>query len=217
MKIIVLSCDKNADTFEPFHHCLEKYWPTHPEVIYKTETIRNPYYRTITVENDILRWTNGIREFLSQIDDNQVLLMIDDIFIRRPVDADRIEYASEHLEGNIACMNFEKSWDNRDQPTMLEGWKKRIPGSAFEVSLMCGLWQKDKLIKVLSRECDPWTIEIEQQPCGFDYYINSGDYIIDWGYRTFKPCGILKGKWTKECLEFLRSEGLDIKSDRPIL
>ena len=82
---------------------------------------------------------------------------------------------------------------------------------------MCGLWNKDKLIKVLERDCDPWTIELEQQPCGFDYYINSGDYIIDWGYRTFRPCGILKGKWTPECLEFFRSEGLNVVSDREIL
>jgi hypothetical protein len=48
MKILVLSCDKNDDTFEAFHHCMEKYYPEHPEIIYATETIINPYYKTIT-------------------------------------------------------------------------------------------------------------------------------------------------------------------------
>ena len=107
-------------------------------------------------------------------------------------------------------VDFEKSWDEADLPTEYEGWKVRRHGSRFEVSLMCGLWQKDKLLKVLERDCDPWTIEEEQMGYGFDYYINSGEYIIDWGYRTFIPCNIMKGKWTKECKEFLESEGIEV-------
>ncbi len=47
MKILVLSCDNYSDLFEPFHYCIEKYWPEHPEIIYTTETIINPYYKTI--------------------------------------------------------------------------------------------------------------------------------------------------------------------------
>ena len=45
MKILVLSCDKNGDLFDAFHHCMEKYYPNHPEIIYATETIQNPYYK----------------------------------------------------------------------------------------------------------------------------------------------------------------------------
>ena len=47
MKIVVFSCDACADTFEPFYKCMEKYYPNHPEIIYITETIKNPYYKTI--------------------------------------------------------------------------------------------------------------------------------------------------------------------------
>ena len=47
MKILVLSCDKNIDTFDAFSHCMEKYYKNHPEVIYTTETVKNPYYKTI--------------------------------------------------------------------------------------------------------------------------------------------------------------------------
>lgn len=215
--ITVLSCSKNADTFEGFHHCMEKYWPDHPEVVYYTDGGENPYYRTIIVQHKLEEWTRGLRDFLRLIPTDIVLLMIDDIFIRRPVDTERIEYAAENLCGNIALMNFEKSWDHDDRPTDLSGWKKRKYGSEYAVSLMCGLWDKNKLIQVLSRDCDPWTIELEQQPCGFDYYINSGDYIIDWGYKTFVPCGIVKGKWTQECIDFLKSEGITVNTERGIL
>ena len=210
MIITVLSCDKNEEIFAPFHHCMEKYWPNHPEVIYFTESIHNPYYKSIPVERTLDKWTVGFREFLNQIDDEQILLMIDDCFIRSQVDEKRIKEAAEYLKGNVAMMNFELSWDITDEETGIKGWKKRKHGSSFEVSLMCGLWQKSKLLKVLERDCDPWTIELKQDGCGFDYYINSGDYIIDWGYRTFQPCGIVKGKWTRECKEFLDSIGIQV-------
>ena len=211
MIIAVLSCSKNEELFYPFYYCMEKNYPNHPDIIYFGDGIENPFYDTINVDiPDINHWTTGFREFLKLIKDEQILLMIDDCFIRKPVDEKRIKEASDYLKGNIALMNFEKSWDEEDIPTDIEGWKKRKHGSLFEVSLMCGLWQRDKLLKVVERDCSPWEIEENQMGYGFDYYINSGDYIIDWGYRTFKPCGIVKGKWTRECKEFFDLEGIEV-------
>ena len=62
MKVLVLSSDKNEDTFEPFHHCIEKYWKDHPEIIYSMETKQNPYYKTICKNYPIELWTKRIRE-----------------------------------------------------------------------------------------------------------------------------------------------------------
>lgn len=216
MKIIVISCNKNEDTFEPFHHLMEKYYPNHPEIIYFTDGIVNPFYKTIPVENELKTWTKGFREFLEQIDDDYVLLMIDDCFIRQPVDEYRIRQTKFlfYFEPNLACVNFEKSWDEADELTEYEGWKKRRHGSEFEVSLMCGLWDKDKLLKVVDRDCSPWEIELKQDGKGFDYYINSGDYIIDWGYKTFQPVGKVKGVWAEETIKFLESEGYHVGIER---
>lgn len=214
MKILVLSCDKNEDTFEPFHHCIEKYWKDHPEIIYATETIQNPYYKTISKNYPLEIWTKRIRETLNEIDDKEILIMIDDCFIRKEVDVERIKYARSNLKGNIAMFNFEKSFDINDEETDLKGFKKRQHGSPYEVSIMCGLWQKDKLIKVLEKDSNPWQVEINQDNKGFDYYINSGDYIIDWGYETFIFTGICKGKWCKNVIPFFEKEGIKIDYEK---
>ena len=210
MKILVLSCDKNEDTFEPFRHCMEKYWKNHPEVIYATETIQNPYYKTIAKNYPLNNWTTRIRETLKEIDDNQILVMIDDCFIRNQVDEDRINYAKDNLKGNIAMFNFEKSFDCNDKETGLKGFKKRKRNSAYEVSIMCGLWDKEKLINVLQGEFNPWEVEGNQNNCGYDYYINSGDYIIDWGYETYVFTGICKGKWCRNIVSFFEKEGIKV-------
>ena len=210
MKILVLSCDKNQDTFDAFHHCMEKYYPEHPEVIYTTETIENPYYKTICKDYPLNIWTKRIRETLQEIDDNQILIMIDDCFIREAVDTKRIEYASKNLKGNIAMFNFEKSFDSNDEKTALDGFKKRQHNASYEVSIMCGLWDKEKLMKVIKEDSNPWEVEGKQNNCGYDYYINSGDYIINWGYETFIYTGICKGKWCRNIVPFFEQEGIEI-------
>lgn len=214
MKILVLSCDKNEDLFYPFYHCVEKYYPTHPEIIYATESIKNPYYKTICHNEPLERWTKRIRETLKEISDNEILLMIDDIFIRRPVDTKRIDYAKDNLKGNIACFNFEKVFNPNDKESGLNWWKIRKKGSEYELSLMCGLWNKEKLIHVLEKDSDPWSVEYNQDTKGYDYYINGGDYIIDWGYETFKPVGVVKGKWTREVVDFFKKEGIEIDYEK---
>ena len=82
MKILVLSCDKNEDLFKPFYLCMEKYWKNHPEIIYATETIKNPYYKTISIDYPLDLWTKRIRKTLDKINDDKILIIIDDCFIR---------------------------------------------------------------------------------------------------------------------------------------
>lgn len=210
MKIVVLSCDKNGDLFEPFKICMDKYWKEHPEVIYLTETIKNPYYKTINKNYPLDLWSKRIRESLKEIDDNQIILMIDDCFIREPVDVKRIEYLEKQLKGNIALFNFEKSFDPLDEECKYEGFKKRNPKGIAIASLMCGMWQKDKLIDALNITCQPWEIERLNITHGYEYYINSGEYIINFGYVYPKPFSLYRGRWCKEVKEFFKKEGIEI-------
>ena len=214
MKILVLSCDNNEDTFIPFHHCMEKYWQDHPDVIYSTETKVNPYYKTICLNYPIEKWTKRIRETLEKIKDTKVIIMVDDCFIRTPVDKKRIKYVESILKGNIAMFNFEKAFDDTDIESEYIGFKKRLNGSNYQLSIMCGMWQREKLIKVLDNDSNPWDLEIRQDTKGFDYYINSGDYIINWGYKTWKPAGITKGKWNREVIPFFEKEGILVDYDK---
>ena len=212
MVILVLSCDKNEDLWYPFYHCMEKYWKDHPEVIYKTETLNNHYYKTIKTNYPLTEWSKGVRECLKEIKDDLILVMVDDIFIRREVDTERIKYLCKNFKG--ACINFEKSFDNNDKETSLEGIKRRCKGSSYELSIMCGLWNKNVLERVLEGNHSPWEIEMLQNTYDYDFYINSGDYIIDWGYETWHYAGIMKGKWCREAKYFFDNEGIDIDYEK---
>lgn len=213
MVIVVTSCDKNKDTFYAFNHCIEKYWKNHPKIIYITETIKNPYYETINVNLPVELWTKRIREALKQIKDTKILLMADDLFIRNYVDEKRLLQAEKLVKGNIALVNLEKCFNEADKE-VCEGFKMRTKGSPYELSLMCGIWNKNKLLKVLEKDTNCWDIEEAQDTKGYDYLINGGDFIIDFGYVAFKHCGLKRGKWCKEIIPFFEKEGLKVNYDK---
>lgn len=214
MVILVASCDKNEDIFYPFYHCMEKYWKNHPEIIYATETVKNPYYKTINVDIPLEHWTVRMYKTIEQIDDNKILFMIDDCFLRDYVDLERVKYTEMCAEGNVALFNYEKSWDPNDTMSAYQGFNRRTPGSPFEVSLLCGMWQKRALLKVLDRDCDPWQVECKPNSHGFEYYTNAGKPIIDWGYTTWHPAGLFKGKWMKEVVPFFEKEGIVVDYEK---
>jgi hypothetical protein len=191
---------------------MEKYYPNHPQIIYKTEKVKNPYYKTISKNYPLDKWTRGIKETLEEIDDELILFMADDIFIRKKVDTKRIDYLVKNFKG--ACINFEKSFDNNDITTNLNGIKLRSKGSLYEMSIMCGLWNKEALIDIMSVDKTPWELEDTYKNEKYDFYINSGEYIIDWGYETWKYVGLKKGKWCKETKYFFDNEGIEIDYDK---
>lgn len=96
-----------------------------------------------------------MRETLKEIEDNKILVIIDDCFIRKPVDTKRIEYICENLKDNIALFNFEKAFDPYDLPSPYIGFKKKNPKGIVLPSIQCGMWQKEKLMTVLNITCQP--------------------------------------------------------------
>jgi hypothetical protein len=140
--------------------------------------------------------------------------MVDDCFIRKPVDSERVKRVCSYLtpHDNTACFNFEKSFDSNDEISKFEGFKKRPHNSDYEVSIMCGLWDKNKLKTVIAEDTTPWAVEFRQNNCEFDYYVldDAYDYIIDWGYRTYNPTNVFRGKWCRDAVDFFRKEGITI-------
>ena len=212
-KIVVMSCDKNKDLWKPFHICMEKYWKDHPEIIYSTETLTNPYYKTIRRKLPIEKWTKRVVETVNKVDTTHILLMVDDIFIRDYVDNELIDGLTKYLVHNIASINFEFGFDKCDRPFWLYQHQKKImvrnPFGKYKLSCMCQLWQKSAILDLFNVEKDCWTFEKDNKSKNYFFLISKNGDFINWGKRhdTWK-WGIVKGKWTKECKEFFTKEGI---------
>ena len=206
-----MSCDKNNDLWEPFHHCMEKYWPNHPEVVFSTETLVNPFYRTICKNVPFEKYSLRVYETVKELEDDYIIMMCDDLFFRKPVNVELIEKMKEMVVDDVAAFNFEPSFDYLDIP--INDWVAiRSMKGAYKTSIMCQLWAKDKLLKVFEGlELDPWKFEILNDFRGFTYLILRNYDAVDWGRKFMgDKWGIYRGKWCKECKAFLDKEGLQI-------
>lgn len=209
--ILVMSCDKNQDLWKPFNLCVEKYWKEHPEIIYSTETITNPYYKTISKNIPISNWSKRICDTLKQIDSDYVLIMVDDIFIRQPVDNDKILGLLKNFENpNVASINLEKSFDNQDKEYN-QDLMVRSQNGKYKTSVMCNIYDRQKFIGILEKlSVDPWTFEDLNPHNNYTYLIAKRYEYLDFGYGNRKWFGIRKGKWCKEIKEFFEKEKIDI-------
>lgn len=217
MKLVVLSCDKYEPCWKPFFTLLEKYYPNHPEPVLITETKKCPYCETINVNSDI--WTERFREGLKQIEDKEVLIMLDDFFIRKPVDEERIN--SIEIANSIACYNFEIEY--REPYVSIDtGWDIQKNNQIYLNSCQPSIWNREVLINRLDTKqtAQEWETTVINSP--YTHLINNKDYIIDIGYRHQDLSigwGITRGKLSKECYEFLKEEGLadEIINNYPLL
>ena len=209
MKLIVLSCDKYEPCWKPFFTLLEKYYPHHPDTVLITETKTCPYCETINVNSQI--WTERFREGLRHIEDNEVLVMLDDFFIRKPVDEERIKDAEERIKDrdDIACFNFEINY--RKPLATLGDWDVQANNQTYLNSCQPSIWNRKILIDRLQQNQNPQEWEVTTINSPYVHFINNRDFIIDIGYRhqdLSVGFGITRGKISKECLEFLEKEGL---------
>ena len=211
MKILVMSCDKNDDLFYPFYHCIEKYWPDHPEVFYSTETKINPYYKTICKNYSINKWTRRIKETIEEIDDDFILIMVDDIFIQTKVDNKRVLSLINYFDDTVASLNLQPSGFDKKDILFKNDIMERSNNGEFKNSVMCSLWRKDKLISVLDYDTNPWQFEWDNKHKGYKYLITkNGDYLY-WGFSNEQwRFGLHEGKWFRQCIKFLKKENINI-------
>lgn len=208
--VVVLTCDSYSDLWEPFFILKNRYWNDCPYETYLiTETKECEYCKTININEKI--WTKRVREGLKKIKSDYVIILLEDFFIRDKVDNERIEYCMNHFDKNTAMFNFEKSYDENDIDSGVEGFKKKSETAPYKCSCQAAIWDRKKLIKLLAVDGSAWDWEVNPPIEHYDFYINSGDYVFNYGYKDYKWFGVCKGKWIKnDVVPLFKKENIKI-------
>lgn len=200
--MFILSCDSFSETWEPFHILFERYWACPYDVYIVTENKDCAFFKTIKTTGS---WTQRIKKALEQVNTDYVIILLDDFFIRSPVDQKRIDYCIYHFEPDIAVFNFEKEYcQNIDAG--LEGFKLRSNRQMYLCSCQPSIWNRKILIELLDKEMSPWDWEMQILDSKYRFFINSGELIFNIGEK-----GVIKrGKWVEKEIRFLREENIEI-------
>lgn len=223
--ILVSSCDAYEDCWNPFFTLFNQYWPQcEVPIVLNTETKSFTYPGLDIVcptpcKTDKRRyaWGERLLKSLDFIESEIVLLMLDDFFIKSPVQVDRIyELVDLMYRDNLShILLTNASGPNRrsSYPLLLE----REQHAAYRLCLQIGLWRKSRLRFYIRGHENSWLTEIwgtkrawrvkDTFFCIDKSLQQTQGKIIDYDMTG----AITRGKWNEEkVVELFKKHGINM-------
>lgn len=170
MTILVNSCDKYSDLWEPFHHFLFKNWPSlktynqHVPILFisNSDSYDNPRIKSVRIPNET-SWSDTFLEALDQVETDYVLILLEDYIIAKPVNEARLQELFLGMQkAGAAYLQI-----GADNPIFTTGaWHSTIQGLRFagkhdqwRISLQSCIWLKEDLKWILKKGEGIWDFE----------------------------------------------------------
>jgi len=164
MRVLITISDKYMHLLRGFVHLFNKYWGTNTKALIchysDLPFTPTPNFETFKIGDQELypfkKWSDGLIKVLESIDDEVFVLMLEDYWINRMVNAEMIMDLYAYMKSRDDLLKIDLMNDRlyaggmRDYASL--GYIDLIisdPNSAYHMSLMTGLWRRDNMLKVL--------------------------------------------------------------------
>lgn len=220
--VLVNSCDSYEDTWEPFFKIFKIQWPDCPyPIVLNTESkkyadselnIRCP---NNFIETDEISWGKRLISVLKSIESEYVIFLLDDFFFTDRVDQERIEECIRWMDEDKSISVF--SFRRTHQPNIQDGnyphFERRPQTAEYRLNCQAAIWRRKKLISYIRPHESPWEWEIYGSIRSSKYKekfysaIENEPYVFQYDIMKY---GIIRGKWSKTTVDFLRSYGIQV-------
>lgn len=204
LTLLVLSCDKFYDTWEPLEYSLSKYWNAKKIPIHLLTNHKLPNYKNINVINigDDLSWSQNLINCLKNVSQDYVLLWLDDVFITSKVDMDRIiEDFNWVVKNEISYLRLRRT----DQKKAKSNYSKLSSDSLYRTSVFCTIWKKDVLESLLEPEENPWQFELRgsRRSIAYENFYQVNEDRVSYLHA------IEKGRWNLRAIRWMKKNKLN--------
>lgn len=214
--IVFPSCDKYSDLWNALFATIRMRWIECPFDFYLVSNVIDCQYfgvKTIKIGED-KTWSLNLINALRHVPQSYVLLFIDDLFLSKDIDHDRV----------IALMQrcVDSSWNYlRLNPTpgaessnfIDEDVGNIKEGDWYRSSTVFSLWKKSVLLDILQPNENAWEFEI--------FGSQRTDKYCDWYASNFWLLPyenlVVKGKIVPSVYRMISDTGINLESNRPIM
>lgn len=219
--MLISSCDKFSDCWDPYFHGLKKYWPDCPYDVYiitNYKEIQNDCVKAIKIGAD-RDWSANTLQGLQYITTPYIIYTHEDFWIKKRVD-------TKVIEDYVGLMDL----DQVDYIGLYPGSEPYIPfplderlcviadDASYRTSLQVALWRKNVLEALIVEGENPWQFEIQgtERSRRYGNRFLSVKRFFDgenepYHYGVDYVCtAINKGRWSKEAKQYAQLEGLTI-------
>lgn len=223
--ILINSCDKYDDCWNPFFKLFKIHWPDCPyELVLNTETKSYDNsvlpVRTINTSGD-LAWSARLRNVVEQIESNYIMFFLEDEFLCSPVNVDEFEKVVEYMRNNtdvgyILLRHSEKQKTKFDEPY----FPRSFITEKYQIVGLSAIYRKDFMLKILRDHESPWeferfaTIRSKKYPYKILQYNNDLPVIFDYDDSTKTGYGLRRGKWLPATKPLLDSFGIEVDYEK---
>jgi hypothetical protein len=217
LAVLIMSCDAYDDTWRPFFHFFDKYWPDCPYTIYFASNYRYPDHPRIVplLFNQESNWSEELLSILGKIPESHLMYIQDDYFLLKKVESVRVDSLwKEAMARDIAYLRLFPLAHELPFPGTREIGPLRSD-SEYLTSLQTAIWKKDYLASLLVVGESPWAFEHESPvraratKAVFASAISQNKSPSEDEYPFYYFCtAILKGKWMRDAWNLCRREGI---------
>lgn len=212
MRVAVVSCYAYRDAWKPFAGLFNKFWPDCP---YDVETITDilkgwiPPTRKAWSAGQDSSWCDVVSKYAALNNDN-LLLMQEDLFLTAPVRQDLIEHALEQMKSRNAGMVRLYPCPGADEDYGDPHFGIVKKGSRYRISCQTGVWRPDYLHAIASRFKTPAEFEIH----GTEFAETLPDEVLAFKRDSgpwpmeYLCSGISRGKWNPDAKKLFEQHGI---------
>lgn len=226
--ILINTCDKFEDCWDPFFQLWSTYWKDCQGKIYLNTEYKDYQYAGLNItstqvckknsfpKNKRATWSQCLKWALEQIDTDIVLYLQEDYFLKDNVKNEIVEeYVQLMIDNeNIKCIHL------TDQAVFASGKSKFTHLSNVEykqryrVSCQAALWRKEELLILIRESEDAWQFEefgsMRSSIMKHDYYVVDSNYVKlnQFEIIPYIFTGIIQGRWYEETIPLFEKHNI---------
>ncbi len=233
--VVVSSCDKYEDLWDPFFKVLQAEWPQLGQeqipVVLNTEHKTYEYdglnIRTMQFygEDDNPSWTKRLRRTLETIETEYIIFLLDDFYMQDKVRSDRIDQCIRWMDDNrrISMFCFKETYASANiNDGKYKGFERRPLFGKYKFNCQAALWRRDRLICYLKKDENPWEWEVYgnwrsyRLPYHLFYSLVPGEekvfvYTHEIKGQIYGGSGVYRGKWFVPSVDpIFKKHGIEI-------
>lgn len=207
--ILILSCDRYRDLWDPFFANFHAKWPNCPYPLFLgSNTVRySGNNRVATIlsgeDND---WSSSLIKILKQLPYKHIFLWLDDIFPTNNIQIEEFQKGIQFLTVNNASHIHMRPTPKPDIFIVSSGFGEYQAGAPYRVNAL-GFWNRRALLDLLIEGENPWNFEImgsyrSKYLPGFYCFLNPMFNYIN---------AVEKGMITKEASNYFKKNHIVLK------
>jgi len=228
--LLVNTCDKFEDCWNPFFKLFTIYWPDYKGIIYLNTEYKDYSYPGLDIipikgcaKHNVpidkpATWSQCLNWALEAIDTEIVLYMQEDYFLKNRVEANWVDYFYKLMLSNdeIPCIQLTSAGIPAIEKSNFNNLCISDPKFFSYVSCQASLWRKDIMMSLIREHETAWNFEWwgskRARYNGYQFltidpqWLSDSDIVI----MPYILTGVIGGKWYKPVVVLFKDHNIEI-------